>query len=188
MDVRCVLSGFNVTLAYVESVRVANMESHQSPDNARDLLGALHADRVSLADRLAAPFWFYPAFAALTALYVGTPALPDGNVSAAFAAVPVAAAATLALLYPRISGVRPAAVGLMGWSVLVGLLVGVLGLLSMSYGMVASLSAWWVLLPQAVCFAIVLFGGRLFDSVYRTHLHAGGIRQLTGRRTRSSWS
>lgn len=164
------------------------MESNQSPDDARDLLGALHADRVSLADRLAAPSWFYPVFAAVTALHVGTPALPDGNVSAAFAALPVAAAATLALLYPRISGVRPAAVGMTGWGVLVGLLVSVLGLLSVSYGVVASLSAWWVLLPQASCFVIVLFGGCLFDGVYRTHLHAGGARQLTGRRTRSSWS
>ena len=164
------------------------MESKQSPDAVRDLLGALHADRVSLADRLAAPSWFYPVFAALAALYVGTPALPDGNVSAAFGALPVAAAVTLALLYPRISGVRPAAVGMMGWAVLIGLLVSVIGLLSVSYGVVASLTAWCVLLPQAVCFVIVLFGGRLFDGVYRTHLHAGGVRQLAGRRSRSSWS
>ncbi|MCZ4516995.1 hypothetical protein O4220_00610 [Rhodococcus ruber] len=162
------------------------MESHPSPDDAHDLLGAIHADRVSLADRLTAPFWLYPAFAASTALYVGTPALPDGKVSAALAALPVALAATLALLYPRISGVRPAAVGVTGWGVLVGLLVSVLGLLSVSFGVVASLSAWWVLLPQVVCFAIVLFGGRLFDSEYRRHLHVGGIRQLTGRR--SIWS
>ncbi|KAA0926370.1 MULTISPECIES: hypothetical protein [unclassified Rhodococcus (in: high G+C Gram-positive bacteria)] len=162
------------------------MESNQSPDDVRDLLDALHADRVSLADRLAAPSWFYPVFAAVTALHVGTPVLPDSNVGAAFAALPVAAAATLALLYPRISGVRPAAVGMVGWGVLIGLLVSVLGLLSVSYGVVASLSAWWVLVPQAVCFVVVLFGGRLFDGVYRTHLHAGGVRQLTGRRSRSN--
>ncbi|KZF09233.1 MULTISPECIES: hypothetical protein [unclassified Rhodococcus (in: high G+C Gram-positive bacteria)] len=162
------------------------MESNQSPDDVRDLLGALHADRVCLADRLAAPSWFYPVFAAVTALHIGTPVLPDSNVGAAFAALPVAAAATLALLYPRISGVRPAAVRMVGWGVLIGLLVSVLGLLSVSYGVVASLSAWWVLLPQAVCFVVVLFGGRLFDGVYRTHLHAGGIRQLTGRRSRSN--
>ncbi|MDV6305014.1 MULTISPECIES: hypothetical protein [Rhodococcus] len=162
------------------------MESNQSPDDVRDLLDALHADRVSLADRLAAPSWFYPVFAAVTALHVGTPVLSDSNVGAAFAALPVAAAATLALLYPRISGVRPAAVGMVGWGVLIGLLVSVLGLLSVSYGVVASLSAWWVLVPQAVCFVVVLFGGRLFDGVYRTHLHAGGVRQLTGRRSRSN--
>ncbi|OZF43170.1 hypothetical protein [Rhodococcus sp. 14-1411-2a] len=162
------------------------MESNQSPDDVRDLLGALHADRVCLADRLAAPSWFYPVFAAVTALHIGTPVLPDSKVGAAFAALPVAAAATLALLYPRISGVRPAAVGMVGWGVLIGLLVSVLGLLSVSYGVVASRSAWWVLLPQAVCFVVVLFGGRLFDGVYRTHLHAGGIRQLTGRRSRSN--
>ncbi|OZC94913.1 hypothetical protein CH275_28625 [Rhodococcus sp. 06-235-1A] len=164
------------------------MESHQSPADAHELLGALHADRVALADRLVAPSWLYPAFAASTALYVGTPALPDGKVSAALAALPVVVAITLTLLYPRISGVRPAAVGSTGWGVLVGLLVSVLGLLSVSYGVVASLSAWWVLLPQAMCFVIVLFGGRLFDGEYRRHLHARGIRQLTGRLSRSTWS
>ncbi|MBY4131314.1 hypothetical protein HQO83_23240 [Rhodococcus fascians] len=162
------------------------MESHQSSDDARDLLGAIHADRVSLADRITAPSWFYPVFAALTALQVGTPALPDGIVGAALATFPTVAAATLALLYPRICGVRPEAVGITGWAVLVGLLISVLALLSTSYGLVASLSAWWVLLPQAVCFVVVLLGGRLFDSEYRRHLHAGGVRQLTGRR--SSWS
>jgi hypothetical protein len=158
------------------------MASHQSSDDARALLGELQADRVALADRLAAPAWFYPAFAGLTALYVGTPALPDGQVGTVVTALPVAAAATLALAYPRISGVRSSRIGVIGWCVLIGLLVGVLGLLSVSYGVVASLSAWWVLLPQAVCFAVVLVGGRMFDREYRARLHAGGVRRLSGHR------
>lgn len=164
------------------------MESYQAPDDVRALLGELHADRVSLADRLAAPLWFYPAFAALTSLYVGTPAFPPGPVNSVLTALLVVAAATLTLLHPSICGVRPARVGMTGWSVLVGLLASVLGLLSVSYGVVASLSAWWVLLPQAVCFMIVLFGGRVFDREYRTRLHAGGVRGLSDRRRKGIWS
>jgi hypothetical protein len=157
------------------------MESHQSPDDARALLSEIHADRVVLADRLVAPTWFYPTFAALTALYVGTPSLPDGHVRSVSTSVLVAAAIVTTVLYPRLTGVRPSGVGVVGWCVLGGLLVTVLGSLSVSYGLVASLSAWWVLVPQALCFVLVLFGGRLFDREYRRHLHADDVRRPSDR-------
>jgi hypothetical protein len=46
-------------------------------------------------------------------------------------------------------------------------------LLSTSYGLVASLSPWWVLTPAAVCFVVVLIGGRWFDRLYREDLGHG---------------
>lgn len=148
------------------------MESYRSPHDARALLDELQADRVALADRVSVPAWFYPTFALLAALYVGTPALPDGQMRSIVTSVLLAAAVVSALLYPRLSGVRVSGVGASGWCLLLALLVGMIVLLSVSFGLTASLSAWWVLVPQAICFVLVLFGGRLFDREYRRRLRS----------------
>lgn len=144
-----------------------------SSTQAQQLLRDLDSDRAALAARLAAPGWLYPLFALIIAGYVATPALRSSEPRNAVVGILIVGTIVLLLAYHRLSGVRVGRIGLRGGALLGGLLVVTLLLLSTSYGLVASLSLWWVLAPAAVCFVVVLIGGRRFDRVYREDLGHG---------------
>lgn len=148
------------------------METH-SRGEAGQLLRDLDADRVALSERLVAPPWLYPLFALVAAAYLATPALESGNLRRVVVACLAGAVILLAGSYRRTSGVRVKRAGLRGALLVGGLLVAVLLLLSVSFGLAASLSPWWVLAPSLVGFAVVLAGGRWFDRLYRDNLRRG---------------
>ncbi|WP_456609873.1 hypothetical protein [Blastococcus sp. SYSU DS0619] len=144
-----------------------------STADARAALQTLEDDRAVLADRLAAPRWLHPVFALLAAGYVATPAVPSDGARANATGVLIAAGVLLVLAYRRLCGVRVSRIGAPGAAVLGGALVGVLLLLSVSYALVSSVSAWLVLAPAAAGFALVLALGRLFDRLFRENLRRG---------------
>ncbi|MFC4460505.1 hypothetical protein ACFO4M_19120 [Pseudonocardia nematodicida] len=139
---------------------------------ARDVLRDLDADRSALSGRMAAPAWTHVAFALLAAGFVLSPAF-SGGLRAAL--VPVLVLLTVVLLgyQQSTTGVRARGVGARAWLAFAGALVGVLVLLSVSYGLVASLSPWWVLAPAAVAFGIVLAANIAFERSTREHLRRG---------------
>jgi hypothetical protein len=147
--------------------------AYPSGDDAQQVLRDLTADRATLAERLAAPPWLYPLLAALASAYVATPAIPSDDARIAVVGLLMAGTLVALLLYQRLSGVRTGRAGSRATTLLVGLLLGVLLLLSTSYGLVASLNPWWALPPTAMCFALVLMGGRRFDRLYREYLRRG---------------
>jgi hypothetical protein len=144
-----------------------------SSAQAQQLLHDLDSDRAALAERLTAPGWLYPLFALITAGYVATPALRSSEPRNAVVGILIVGTIVALLTYPRLSGVRVGRIGVRGGALLAGLLLVTLLLLSTSYGLVASLSPWWVLAPAAVCFVVVLTGGRWFDRLYREDLGRG---------------
>ncbi len=144
-----------------------------SSTQAQQLLRDLDSDRAVLAERLTAPGWLYPLFALIVAGYVATPAIRSSEPRNAVVGILIVSTIVVLLAYQRLSGVRAGRIGVRGGALLGGLLVVTLLLLSTSYGLVASLSAWWVLAPAAVCFVVVLVGGRWFDRLYREDLGRG---------------
>jgi hypothetical protein len=143
------------------------------PGNAAALLNELAADRALLAGRLAAPGWLYPAFGALTALYVASPAI--GPASASRPVVGFAMASTIILVwaYQRTSGVKVSRAGTPARLTLGILLGATLLLLSTSLGLASFGLYWWIALPAAASFVLTVTLGRLFDRQYREKVRRG---------------
>lgn len=148
------------------TVRPSSMQAQQ-------ILQDLESDRATLAERLAAPGWLYPLVAMIVAGYVATPAVRSSEPRNAVVGGLIVGTIVVLIAYQRLSGVRVGRIRVRAGAVLTALLVVTLVLLSTSYGLVASLSAWWVLAPAAACFVVVLFGGRWFDRLYREDLGHG---------------
>lgn len=141
--------------------------------HADQTLRDLQEDRASLAEHLRPPGWLYPIIAVLTAVFVATPALPPGSPRNTASGVLIVATVGVLTVQQRLSGARVGRVGLEGAALLVGLLAGVLLLLSVSFGLSASVNRWWVFAPAAACFLLVLTAGRWFDRLYRERLRRG---------------
>lgn len=152
---------------------LATSASGSPSARARQVLHDLDADRASLAERVAAPGWLYPLCALFIAGFVATPVLRSDVPRSAVVGVLVAATAVLLRSYQRLSGVRVRRTGARGGLLIAGMLVATLVLLSVSFGLAASLSAWWVLAPAAMTFVVVLLGSRRFDCLYREKLTRG---------------
>lgn len=159
------------------------MESNQHPSGdggprrsdgeARTLLDALDADRAALAGRVAAPRWLYPAFGVVAMLYVASPAIVSEASRRAVVGLAIASGILLLATYQRISGVKMSRVGAPGTAVLGGLTFAVLVLLSTSFGLAAGDARWWIALPAAVSFGLVVMLGRRFDRLYRERVRHG---------------
>ena len=157
----------------MESHSAAEPTVRPSDTQAQHALRDLGSDRAALAERLAAPWWLYPLSALIVAGFVATPAIKSDETRNAVVGLLIAGFIVLLLAYQRLSGVRVGRIGTRGSALVVGLLVATLLLLSTSYGLVASFSAWSVLAPAVVCFVMVLIGGRRFDRLYRENLSRG---------------
>ena|SRR5690554_1376118 len=157
----------------MENYSDSGSPARPSEAEAQQALRDLGTDRAVLAERLAAPWWLYPVSALIVAGYVATPAIQSDTARNIVVGFLIAVFILFLLTYQRLSGVRVGRTGVPGTALLVGMLVATLLLLSTSYGLVASFSAWWVIAPAAVCFAIVLIGSRRFDRLYRENLSRG---------------
>jgi hypothetical protein len=157
----------------MENNASAEPTARPSSIQAQRLLHELESDRAALAERLAAPGWLYPLVALIVAGYVATPAVRSSEPRNAVVGGLIVGTIVVLIAYQRLSGVRVGRIRVRAGAVLTALLVVTLVLLSTSYGLVASLSAWWVLAPASACFVVVLFGGRWFDRLYREDLGHG---------------
>jgi hypothetical protein len=165
------------------TTRLSFMESNEhrpdpstpegSSGGAPELLHDLDADRATLAGRMAATWWFYPAFGVITALYVATPAIePEAN-RHVVTGIAIASAVVLPSAYQRVSGVKVSRVGVRGAVILGALMCATLALLSTSFGLAAADAQRWIVIPGAVGFGLVVILGRRFDRVYRAELRRG---------------
>ena len=141
--------------------------------DAAKLLNDLTADRRSLADRLAAPDWLYPAIAAAVALYVSTPTIQDLTARRSLAGMTIVAIALLVWTYQRNAGIRISRIGMSARLTLLGMLFGALFLLSVGYGIMSFHLTWLMVLPVVASFVLTLTLGRLFDRQYREHVSDG---------------
>ncbi|BBG00016.1 MULTISPECIES: hypothetical protein [Pseudonocardia] len=139
---------------------------------ARDALRDLETDRSALAGRIAAPAWLHAAFGLVAAAYVLMPAFGE---TARVQSVWGLAVVVLVLLWVhrRFTGIRPRAVGGRAWAVCGLTVVAVLLLLSVSLGLVASLSPWWAVAPAVVCFGVVWWANVAFERLTREKLRRG---------------
>lgn len=141
--------------------------------DVQNLLRDLDADRASLAGRMAAPWWLYPAFGVIIALYVASPAIESEATRRVVVQLAMASSVVLLFVYHRISGVRVSRVGVRG-AVRLGVLVcAILALLSTSFGLASFDAQWWIAIPAAVSFGLVVILGRWFDRLYRDELRRG---------------
>lgn len=145
------------------------------PSNAQvqQTLRVLDSDRAKLAERVAAPWWLHWILGVLVAGFVASTAVSDNTVRSMVAGGLVGAAVVVTFSYQKLSGIRVRRTGSAGVALVVGLVAGTLLLLSVAYGLAASLSAWWVLAPAVACFAMILGGSRWFDRIYRERLADG---------------
>lgn len=166
----------------MESVRLNAMENDptlfESTDGShhtqvRQSLADLDVDRTRLADRVAAPWWLHWLLGLVVAGFVASTAVSDDTVRDLVAGGLLGAAAVGTMNYQKLSGIRVRRTGLAGLAVVVGLVASTLLLLSVSYGLAASLSPWWVLAPALLSFALILGGSRWFDRIYRKRLVDG---------------
>ncbi|MCC2336168.1 hypothetical protein [Cellulomonas wangsupingiae] len=145
------------------------MENHSTttdPARAGQLLAGLDADRAALVDRVTTPTWYVVALAALTAAFVAGPLLGDRQTALFGMIAPAALVLALELRQRRL--VRPAGPGAAGWGVVAVLLGGVLLLLSVSFGLVASGLDAWVVLPALAAGALTYLAvGRVDAHVRR---------------------
>lgn len=145
----------------------------RSADDSRDAQKLLHdlaADRDALAGRIVAPGWLYPAFGVIAALYVASPAIDPESVRNVVVGLAIAFTVILSFGYQRISGVRMSRVGARGAVILGVLLCATLVLLSVSFGLASFDLQWWIMVPAAASFGLVLILGRWFDHQYREGL------------------
>jgi hypothetical protein len=140
------------------------------PRAAADLLDELQADRQRLARRAEAPRWLAPAFGLLAGLYVAAPALPGDPRSGVFVTMGIILGIVLVFLSSRATGVKFSNLGLQGWAAFTGAVAGGLLFFSVSLGLVSLGLHWWVIVPAAATFALVLWLTRVMSSSMRKNL------------------
>ncbi len=148
------------------------METQPTPQDPREaaaLLETMTSDRDRLADRAKAPTWLPLGFGLIAAAYVAGPASSeDWRRFILIAAI----LGTLAMLaaYRRATGIRLTGVGPKGGLLFALAIVVVLGLLSISFGLVASGLGWWVIATAAVAFAAVAWITRTMTDIARARI------------------
>ncbi len=140
---------------------------------ARRALDALGTDRAALAERIAAPWSMHALLATAAAVFVASPAIDsDGTRNTVFV-VTLVVIVTVFSDAERRSRVRRGRPGTGAIALAIGMLATILILFSVSLGLAASLKAWWVGLPAAMCFGVVLAGSRAYDRLSRETLRRG---------------
>lgn len=156
------------------------MENDRSSSDAQTFqaqaeraLHTLDADRALLADRVAAPRWFYPVLAIVAAGFVARPAAPSELVGNVVGGALVGVYIALLMSYSwgsqiRVGRSRPRAV-----MILIGLIGALVAVQIVSVVLVNLLSPWWVLAPSIVCLTVTLGVGLWFDRAYQDMVRRG---------------
>ncbi|NOJ60692.1 hypothetical protein [Arthrobacter sp. 260] len=130
------------------------------PRSATALLADVDKDRSALIHRMTAPRWAAPAFGALAALCVASPAAGDNR--SGNSALLIIVGILVVYLYQRTTGVRLASIGWTAWLIYAATLVFCLLMLSVSLGLVSFDLFWWVIAPAAAAFGAGTLGAHYF--------------------------
>lgn len=144
-----------------------------TPDGASGLLNDLAVDRAVLADRLTAPWWLYPAFGVIAAVYVASPLIETDLLRRIITGIAIASTIVLVASFQRITGVKVARAGAPARLTLILLLLAVLLLLSTSFGLASFGLYGWIVIPAAASFGLTVVLGKLFDSQVRDKVRRG---------------
>jgi hypothetical protein len=153
------------------------MENNFSPSDpnesraAAELLDELQADRERLARRSEAPRWLAPGFGLLAGLYVAGPALPGEPRSGGFVTTAIIVGIVMVFLSSRATGVKFSRFGPRAWVAFAGAVLGGLFFFSVSLGLVSLGLHWWVIVPAAATFALVVWLTRVMSSSMRRNLN-----------------
>ncbi|MBP2217687.1 hypothetical protein [Arthrobacter sp. CAN_C5] len=128
--------------------------------SAAALLADVDKDRSALIDRMTTPSWAAPAFGALAAICVVSPAAGDNR--SGNSALLIIVGILVVYLYQRATGVRLARIGWAAWLIYAATLVFCLLMLSVSLGLVSFGLLWWVIAPAAAAFGAGALGAHYF--------------------------
>jgi hypothetical protein len=147
---------------------IASGDPHESRA-AAEILDELQADQKRLADRTQAPRWLAPGFGVLAALYVLMPALPGEPRSGGFVTTALIVGIVMVYLSYRTTGIKFSRFGTSAWLALAGAVIGTLVFFSVALGLAALNLHWWIILPAAATFGLVLWLTRvIFASMRKT--------------------
>ena len=144
-----------------------------TPTDASRLLNDLAGDRASLAERMAAPGWLYPAAGLLAAIYIATPLIEADAVRRIAAGATIGSIAFLVWAFQIATGVKVSRAGAAAQLTLGVLVMAILVLLSTSFALASLGLNWWILLPSAAGFVLTIFLGKRFHSQYRDRVRHG---------------
>lgn len=151
-----------------------NWTDRNAPVNARAALDGIQADRRQLGQRFKAPAWYYPALAAITAVFVASPLFDPG-----FGTAGVILAVSVGLIFLESALVKARGVstnrvpGPRSWLMLIGIgAIALLGLLAVAM-LVANELPSWAIVPIVVTAAATLFGGIAYDRVAAAEVRRG---------------
>ncbi|MBG6180714.1 hypothetical protein [Arthrobacter sp. CAN_A1] len=134
--------------------------SSDQPTSAARLLADVDNDRSALSKRMNTPRWVAPAFGAIAAICVATPAAGDNR--SGNSTLLIIVAIMVGYLYHRVTGVKLARIGWVAWLIYATTLVVCLILLSVSFGLVSLDLDWWVIAPTAAAFGAGTIGAHYF--------------------------
>lgn len=120
---------------------------------SKEILIAIDADRTALAQRVRTPWWLAAGFGLMGATFVMSPAF-DGNTNGVIISSVVLAIALIAIYRAR-TGIKLAGSGVLPWLIVLGGLVIVLALFSVSLGLASFDLRWWIALPTVAAFAAI---------------------------------
>lgn len=139
---------------------------------ARAALSGLQSDRAALAGRIAAPAWTHAAFGVVAAGFVAGPAVVS-NVRAVLFPVLLCVAIALMWYQRTATGVQARSIGPRAWVVVGAALVVILAMFSVSMGLVASLSPWWVIAPAVVALGVAWWANVTFERLTQDNVRRG---------------
>lgn len=162
-----------------------NNSRHVGPDQpadpptasqARGTLESLNADGAKLAEQVATPWWYHPILGLIVALFIMAQTL-SAAASLSVIALGVVALPLLTGIYNRRFGIStsqpagPRSRRLLFCAVVPSVALPMLAAVAVKF---TDIPAWWVLLPAALAFVLVVVLGRRYDDALRAELALNG--------------
>ncbi|MGA8114084.1 MAG: hypothetical protein WCA46_10525 [Actinocatenispora sp.] len=150
------------------------MSPPSNPDHLDPrLLEELRSDRATLAERMHAPRWFVLGSGLAAAAYVVIPALPKDSSRNAVLLAAFCMSIALVGAHRRVTGIKASRFSVRDWALTAVGVVGVLALISISFGLSASGLRWWIVATALAAFVLVSACVALLSSSARTRIRHG---------------
>ena len=145
-----------------------------TPEDAREALRALQHDRVALAARVRAPWWYHPVLGAIVGAFIASPAVGSTSARSTLVTFGCVGLVFLMLAYRRATGFSVSgAAGPRSRARMLAVLAIVLLLFVCSMVLAATGNAPWVVATVLAAFVAVVVGGRGFERVHGEELRGG---------------
>lgn len=136
-------------------------------------LARLRSDREAVAARLVRARWFAPGMGAVAAVFVASPAIPDGVGRNSVFVTCLAASIALLSVYHARTGVKLSRVGARAALIYAGALAAELVLLSVSYGLAGGGLVWWIAASAGAAFLLITWLVAMFIAAVGEHVSHG---------------